>query len=61
MPSSSGQELETFVEPTIIIEHFEYPTEGKNETPKRRKRKIIAKYFCDDCTVYLVDDTSISI
>jgi hypothetical protein len=61
MPSSSSQELITFPEPTISIEHSGNLVEDNNEAPTRSKRRRTAKSFGDDFIVYLVDDTPTSI
>ena len=52
----------------IFTEIFEQPVEREeileksdSEAPRRSKRQSIAKSFGDDFTVYLVDDTPITI
>jgi hypothetical protein len=61
MPSSSSQELFTFLEPTILIEHSENPVEDNNKAPTRSKRQRTEKTFGDDFILYLMDDTPTSI
>ena len=52
----------------IFVEYSEQPVEHEkileksdSEAPRRSKRQSIAKSFGDDFTVYLVDDTPITI
>ena len=52
----------------IVIETSEQPVEREeilekddSEAPRRSKRQWVAKSFCDDFTVYLVDDTPTTI
>ena len=43
------------------VEHEEILEKDDSEAPRRSKRQRVAKYFGDEFTVYLVDDTPTTI
>ena len=62
MQSIPRLETDETPEPAIPMEYYEHnsdevSTEDDEEAPVRSKRPRIAKSFCDDFLVYLVDDT----
>jgi hypothetical protein len=66
--SISRFSTEITAKPTAPIEFSEQPVDNKeihekddSEAPRRSKRQRVAKYYGNDFTVYLVDDTPTSI
>ena len=44
-----------------LVEHEEILDKDDSEAPRRSKRQRVAKFFGDDFTMYLVDDTPTTI